>query len=354
MLSRSSLYQEDLLEIVHADLAWEKLAGRSILITGARGMIGSVLVDALVLRNELFGDGISIYALGRNDRLAHARFADYIETSRIVFLKHDVTKPLPPIGEIDYIVHAASNTHPRAYVSDPIGTITANVFGVYNLLSYAVDHSTRRFMFLSSVEVYGENRGDTELFDESYCGYIESHTLRAGYPESKRLGEALCKAFAEAHGVETAVLRLARVYGPTMSQEDSKAIAQFMTNAVSGKDVILKSLGNQMYSFCYVVDAVIAVLAVLLNEESGEAYNVAGLESDVTLRCLAERIARLGGVTVKYELPDEHESKGYSRATKALLCTSKLRALGWQPRYTLDEGLRRTFEIMRTLAMTSS
>lgn len=140
-------------------------------------------------------------------------------------------------------MHAASNTHPRAYSTDPIGTITANVQGTYQLLEYAVNHQCERFFFFSSVEVYGENRKDVDKFDESYLGYIDCNTVRAGYPESKRLGESLCNAFFAQKGQDFIIGRFSRVYGPTMSDEDSKAIAQFIKKAVAGEDIVLKSVG---------------------------------------------------------------------------------------------------------------
>lgn len=353
MLLHNELYTEDLLTIVRLDIPWSRLSNRSILITGARGMIGSFLVDTLVLRNELYNEGIKVYALGRNEEQAKTRFADYIKESKITFINHDVNNPIPSLGNIDYIVHAASNTHPLAYVNDPIGTITTNVLGTYNLLNYAIANNAKRFMLLSSVEIYGENRGDTEYFDESYCGYIDCNTLRAGYPESKRLGEALCNAFAEMYKIETVIVRLSRVYGPTMLPDDSKAVAQFITNAIQEKDVVVKSSGNQLFSYCYVADAVSGLLTVLLSGQSKEAYNVAGLESDVALRTLAEVIASIGKVRTKFEPPDEKEQRGYSQATKALLDISKVKSLGWEPKYTLEEGIKRTYEIMRTLSYGS-
>lgn len=333
--------------IANSNLPWHILKGKRIVITGARGLIGSFLIDVLMSRNELYDEGIKVYALGRNERLAKTRFAEYIEKSQVRVVKHDVNSPIPQLGNVDFIIHAASNTHPIAYANDPIGTITTNIFGAYNLLNFAIENSVNRFIFVSSVEVYGENRGDTEYFDESYCGYIDCNSLRSGYPESKRAGEALCNAYAHEHGIEIVIPRLSRVYGPTMLPGDTKAISQFINKAMRGEDVILKSKGSQMYSFCYVADAISGLLAVLLGGQPNEAYNISGLGPDVTLRDLAQAIANLGGVNVRYELPDEQESKGYSKATKALVDISKIRSLAWRPRYTIERGLKQTFEILR-------
>ena len=139
-------------------------------------------------------------------------------------------KPLDNIAidTVDYILHLASNTHPMQYSTDPIGTVTTNIIGVQNMLDFAVDHNATRFAFASSNEIYGENRGDVEFFNEDYCGYINSNTMRAGYPESKRCGEALCQAYKAQKGLDIVVPRLTRSYGPTMLMSDTKAVSQFI------------------------------------------------------------------------------------------------------------------------------
>ena len=144
-------------------------------------------------------------------------------------------------AKIDYVIHAASNTHPVAYASDPIGTITANVFGTQYLLDYAKEADCKRFVFLSSVEIYGENRGDTDKFTEDYLGYIDCNTMRAGYPESKRTGEALCQAYRKQMEMDVVIPRLSRVYGPTMLMSDTKALSQFILKSVKQEDIVLKS-----------------------------------------------------------------------------------------------------------------
>ena len=146
-------------------------------------------------------------------------------------------------NDVDYVIHLASNTHPLQYSLDPIGTITTNVFGTYNTLEFAKKQHAVRYAFASSNEIYGENRGDKELFDESYCGYIDSNTLRAGYPESKRCSEALCQAFNKQENIDVVIPRLTRSYGPTMLMSDTKAISQFIKKALANEDIVLKSEG---------------------------------------------------------------------------------------------------------------
>ena len=336
------LYQEDLRRILKADLPWEALDGRSLLISGATGLIGSCLVDALMTRG-----GSRVIALGRSREKARGRFAGWWDNGNFRFLQHDITAPLSLPEPVDYVIHLASATHPLAYATDPIGTIEANVAGTRNLLESAV--GARRFLFASSNEIYGENRGDVELFDESYMGYIDCNALRAGYPESKRCGEALCQAYIRQKGVDAVIARLTRSYGPTLLRSDTKALSQFLWKGLAGEDIVLKSDGSQLYSYTYAADAVAGLLTVLLKGRCGAAYNVAEESFDVPLRKMAKLVADAAGTRVVFDLPERTEAAGFSKVTKARLDGSRLRALGWKAAVAPEEGIRRTLAILKSL-----
>ncbi len=341
----NKLYIEDVAATAALPLPWGKLQDRSILISGAGGLVGSFLSDVLMYQNDHRGLNCAVFAMGRNEAKARERFADYWDDPLFHFVRHDIN--LPYHGEkVDYILHLASNTHPMAYATDPIGTITTNVFGLYHLLEFAAAQGVERFAFASSNEIYGENRGDVELFDENYCGYINSNTMRAGYPESKRCGEALCQAYLAQKGVDVVIPRLTRSYGPTMLMSDTKAISQFIRKAIAGENIVLKSEGTQYYSYTYVADAVSGLLTVLLLGEKGQAYNIAHESSDIMLKDLACIIAGTTGKEVVFELPDATEKAGYSTATKARLTGDRIQALGWRPQYDIRSGIERTISIL--------
>ena len=181
---------EDIRYVAGLNLPWSKLQNKSVMLSGATGLIGSFFIDVILEKNILDNLNCTIYALGRNEKKARERFSKHIEDPHFQFISYDVKTPLicKDIGKVDYILHLASNTHPILYSTDPIGTITTNIIGAQNLLDFALEHHATRFVFASSNEIYGENRGDVELFHEEYCGYINCNTLRAGYPESKRCG----------------------------------------------------------------------------------------------------------------------------------------------------------------------
>jgi nucleoside-diphosphate-sugar epimerase len=326
---------------------WERFKGKAFFITGATGLIGVFLIDVLMFASEKYGLGVAVYGAGRNRKSAEHRLHRHIGNERFRFIEQDINEPVKLDVNCDYIIHGASATHPLQYSSDPVGTITANVIGLRNVLEFAAGgNNNARVMFLSSVEIYGENRGDAERFDESYCGYIDCNTLRAGYPESKRAGEALCQAYIKAKNLDIVIPRLSRVYGPTMSESDSKAVAQFIKKALNGEDIVLKSKGDQLFSYTYAADAVCAILYILLYGKRGEAYNVSDEKSEITLKDLAQTLADIAGTKVIFELPSETDSAGYSKATKALLDNGKLKGLGWESGYDIRTGLGLTVKIL--------
>ena len=329
----------------------ERLKGKTFLLSGATGMLGSLLTDLILYGNRSKGWNCKVVALVRNLEKAKKRFPGVTEADGLRLIRADLGRDLGPeiagqAGHADYVIHLASNTHPKQYATDPVNTVLANVIGTNSLLKLAADLKAERFALLSSVEVYGENRGDTEKFREDYCGYIDCGTLRAGYPEGKRAAEALCHAYAQQYGVDFVTIRLARAYGPTLQRTDTKAMSQFLWNALAGEPIVLKSAGTQQYSYIYAGDAIRGILWLLTEGISGEAYNLTGEDSDVRLRDLAQTIADLAGTKVVFNLPDAVEAAGYSKATKAMLDDRKIRETGFVPQDDMRSGLEKTVHIL--------
>ena len=343
-------YKNDVIEYSNYNVDWDLLKNKKFLISGATGMIGKCLIDIIMYKNKTENLNCTILALGRNKEKAFDRLGEYFDNSNFKFVESDINKTINiDENNIDYMLHAASPTHPLQYSTDPIGTITANVLGTYNLLELASIKNTKRFIFASSVEIYGENRKDVEKFDEKYLGYIDCNTLRAGYPESKRTGEALCQAYIKQKELDIVIARLSRVFGPTMLMSDSKASSQFIKNGINEEDIVLKSEGLQNYSYSYVFDIVIGLLICLTKGKCGEAYNISDNKFDVTLKEFASACANTVNKKVIFDIPDEKERAGYSTATKSLLDSSKINELGYSVKESFNSRIEETIHILKKI-----
>lgn len=317
-------------------IPFHELDGKNVLITGACGLIGSAVVDFLFSH----GAPCHVYAMARSREKAEQRFSGYLRDGRFHIVEGDVNVPLPGDTTYHYIINAASNANPNAYALDPVGTLWTNINGTKQLLEYGRGHGLLRLLYVSSGEVYGE--GETDNWKEHDSGYVDSMAMRSCYPTSKRAAETLCVAYACQYGVETVVARPCHTFGPDFTESDSRAYAQFVRKARRHEDIVLKSAGEQFRSWLYAKDCASAIITILLKGESREAYNVADENSCVTIRQLAETIAKIGGVKVVFDIPGDIERQGFSVIRKATFCTEKLRRLGWQPLHSLQEALRET------------
>ncbi|MBQ9664943.1 MAG: NAD-dependent epimerase/dehydratase family protein [Bacteroidaceae bacterium] len=335
-------YKDDIRSVAHQNLPWHRLAGTNILITGATGLIGGCLVEALMMNPK---KDYQVYASGRNEERAKARFKEFADERHFHFIRYDVLKPLESDVRFDYIIHAASNASPNFFAKNPVEVIKSNIDGVVNLMEYGLQHGMKRFLYVSSGEVYGE--GDGRVFTEDYSGYVNCATPRACYPSSKRAAETLCVSYAAEYGADVVIARPCHTYGPHFTEQDNRVYAQFIRNVLKGEDIVMKSTGEQFRSWCYVVDCVSALLYILLKGENGQAYNIADENSNISIKELAEIIAEIGGKKVVMDVPGADERKGYNVVRKSIFSNSKLESLGWDVSGTFMKKMDVTIEEYR-------
>lgn len=326
----------------------EFLRGKVVLISGATGMLGSCLVDAIMVWNRQQREPCKVVAVGRNLEKAHERFAGYWENQDFMVIQQNVCEPFENFSEsVDFVIHAASNADPMNMAKYPVDTLLANVLGTKNLMEYGIAHGMKRFLFVSSGEVYGQPNENQDDFIESYCGPLDFFNPRSCYPEGKRAAEVLCQSYRSQYGVDAVIVRPCHLFGPTMSQQDSRAVADFLWRAAEGRDIVLKSDGLKERSHCYVVDAVQGLLVTLEKGESGQAYNIADKQHQMTIRGFAKQAAEAGGCKVVFDLPNEIESKGYSKISRQVLDTGKLEKLGWEMQNSESNAIENAARILR-------
>lgn len=324
-------------ELIRNDIggALDQMRGARVLITGATGLIGSYLTDFLLYMNYAHGWNMEISVVSRSSDKLRARFGAACDLN---FIEMDLSRPRPMPQRFDYVIHAASPAHPAAYRAQPVDVIRANLFGTATLLDTAIG-ADGRLLFVSSSEIYGASC-DGKAFVETDCGFTDCNSVRSCYPESKRAAEVLCLSHAAQYGTHINIARPCHVYGPTITDENTRADAQFLRRALRGADIELSSRGNQRRTWCYVADCVCAMLQILLCGENCAAYNIANATAVASIFEFAEILARIAGCRVRCT----SDAPG---GTDSILDATKLMNIGWRPHYDLTRGLRHTFEIAR-------
>lgn len=348
MLYNNKLYREDLNTIIE-DNDFNLLMNSSILVTGASGMIGSVIIDTLLLSNELLNLNIKIFALSRDEKSLIKRFKSNVNNPLFNIILNDINKPLETNYNFDYVIHAASNAYPKAFSLDPVGTMMTNINGVNNLLNYGKNHNLKRFLFVSSGEVYGQAEENIESFKENYSGYVNPLNPRSCYPNGKRAAETLCISYCSQYDLDTVIARPCHTFGPSATAKDNRAASQFINRVSQDKNIIMKSDGLQLRSYIYVSDCVSALFSILLKGECGNAYNVANKNSNITIREIAQHLANLSNKKIIFENPSDKEKNSYNPVSKSVLDPSKLESLGWKARYNAADALKRTVSILKQI-----
>lgn len=339
MIIMNKIRQKDILEFAESFQFSELLLNSKFLITGATGLIGSTLIHCILALHK----NVQIIAPVRNYEKAKTLFSE-VEMLNIQLIECDIVNyNYDELDDIDYIVHCAAPTASKFFIEFPVETFDIIYSGTKAFLDYARKHVVKGFIYLSSLEVYGEIHDDSKKVTEDVQGFLDVMAVRSSYPMAKRAAENLCSLYATEYGVPVMVARLTQTTGAGIAKDDNRVIAQFARLAANGQDIILHTTGESARSYCYTTDAISAILHILLNGKIGEAYNVANEETYISARDMAEYVRNNfnPSINVRVELNDK---MGYAPVTKLNLSVEKLMKLGWMPKYGLHEIFGRLIE----------
>lgn len=337
-LLNSKIYRNDIKRALKT-YDFSAFDGKSILVTGAAGLICSSLIDVLLVLQEITGIKIKIWGAGRDLNKIEKRFDD-----KIMPIIYDAILPLKIAEDVDFIIHGAGSASPELYTNKPVETMLSNINGVNNLLNYCIGKKTR-MVYISSSEVYGQKDREDPFIETNY-GYIDLDNIRNSYSESKRASEMLCKSYAIEYGVDVSVVRPGHVYGPTASKKDKRISSDFAYKAARGEKLEMLSAGLQNRSYCYCIDASMAILACLIKGVSGEAYNI-GTKDVTSIREMARILAKAGDVELKIKEPNKEEKSAFNPMNNSSLDMRKISEIGYVESFTAREGLKHTVLILK-------
>lgn len=344
MYMDNSTYLSDIKKIIPVAAGFKN---KKLFITGSSGLIVSFLIDTLMYLNKFENYNTHIYATFLSENELNDRFSNYANEEYFHPIIQDITKEFHLDMDADFIIHAASITHPFLYNTKPVETMMLNITGTKNVWDYAKSCSNARCLFLSTFEVYGEINQDKSL-TENDIGILNFTIPRSCYPESKRACETLCASYIKEYGLSIMTVRLGYIYGPTVQLASSKADVQFLNNALNKEDIILKSTGEQKRSYCYVADVVSGMMTVLLNGENGEAYNISNSKESFSLKDFATKLAALADVKLTFDIPVDENPKN-TFVSNSIISSDKLESLGWKAVFSADEGITHTYQIKKDL-----
>lgn len=349
----NSIITQDMEDIYSRELPWKELDGKTILLTGAYGMLASYIVYFLFFIRNKKNIKVNLIAIVRNKDKFYKKFSDITEMDNITVIENDVSEPMDIDGNIDYIIHAASLASPQYYSVCPVDVLNPNTIGTYYLLQLAKEKNVKGFLMFSTCDVYGVPNAVNGMITEDSYGRMDTLDIHNCYSESKRMAETMCKAFNVQYGIHTKIARIAHTYAPTMDiDNDPRVFASFVKNIVTGQDIVMKSDGSGKRSFCYITDAIAGYFMILFKGVDGEAYNVCNTSQFISVKELADILVSLyPEKKLKVIRKDRSKSEHYTENSLLVGCenipdNSKLEKLGWNAEINVKEGFKRVVEYL--------
>lgn len=323
---------------------WNMYRNCTIMVTGATGRLGRYILETLVDVDLKYNLNLRVVGMARNHEKAVNVFGELLEFPNVSFLYQDVNIPIVYDGNMDYIFHTAGPAAPMDFNTSAVNVLWSHVNGTHNVLEFAVGHATKKVFYVSTVEVFGSWSSD-ETIKETDMGPLQNLNVRACYPEAKRVCETMLASYKATYGLDFCGVRLCHTLGPGILLDDGRAFAEFINNTLKGNDIVLHSDGSAMRTYTYTPDAINAVFMIMERGESGFMYNVAANENLISIRDLANLIASFSPKkTTKVVFSEEVSKLPYLPFKLAIMNTTKIRDLGWEPQADIEKTFRWTME----------
>lgn len=350
MFINNKIYMEDIdINVYSKMIDWKLLINKKIFITGGTGLIGKLLINTILKASKVYNLNCTIIALVRNTDKAKKIFEEQLkEKSNLVFYKGDINDEIKYDNNVDFVIHAASQTASKSFVEDPIGTTNIILNGTRNTLEFSKKNNVKNYIFLSTMEVYGTPTNDCKI-DELKENTLKSYDVRNCYPISKFMAENMCFSYSKQFGFNINILRLTQTFGAGVKYNDERVFAQFARAAVECKDIVLYTEGKTKRSYLYTSDAVSAILKIMLESEKSSIYNVANEETYCSIFEMAKLIAEKNNVKVVFNIKDSVSNLGFAPTLCMNLDCSKLKRIGWEPKINLEEMYNRLITFMKKM-----
>ena len=345
----TEILREDMEILSNSNLPFHQYRNSTFLITGSTGLIGSLLIKNLLFCNKKFSLNLKIIAVIRNEKKAKNIFKEYLTDAALTFYHADLrTDELNITCSLDYIIHAAAITSSKKIVENPVDTIQTELHGLESIFKLALKNKVKCVEYISSMEVYG-SINQKDKVEETQLGQIDLSNVRSCYPESKRMCECMCKAYASQYGVHIVSARLAQTFGAGILQKENRVFAQFARSVINNRNIILHTEGKSEGNYVYTRDAVKGILMLLVNGHSGEVYNITNEDNHMTIREMAETVALKiadGKISVKTDIEKSKEQLGYAPDVKLFLSAEKIKKIGWNAEVSMEDAYRRMISDM--------
>lgn len=347
----NSIIDADMEDIYNRGFDWNEFKNKTILITGATGMLASYVTYFFIFLNERHNMNISIKLLVRNIDKVKNKFNIYVTRKYLSVIENNINASLTVDGDVNYIIHAASLASPQYYKTNPVEVAAPNVLGTYYLLELARKKKVSGFLYFSSGDVYGKIVSENNCITEDMAGSLNQLDIHSCYGESKRMGETWCSSFAREYNLPVSIARIAHTYGPTMDiNNDPRVFSAFMKCIYEGKNIIMFSDGSAKRPFCYIADAVAGFLLILLKGKSGEAYNVSNNDEFISIAALAKTLISLRPeLQLKIDFKKRKANDSYidNKANKDNKPSDKkLKSLGWNCHFNCQVGFGRVLKYL--------